>query len=73
MSGGTTLKSLPVQAFGARITSDDLFFFFFFFLNPVYCPSRRGLTLDFTLWYATPSDDLRLLLTVTQSSSASRI
>ena len=28
--------------------------FFFFFLNRVYCPSRRGLMLDFTLWYATP-------------------
>jgi hypothetical protein len=29
-------------------------FFFFFFLNPIYCPSRRSLTLDFTLLYATP-------------------
>ena len=31
-----------------------LTFFFFFFLNPIYCPSRRGLMLDFTFLYATP-------------------
>ena len=33
---------------------DDGFFFFFFFLYPVYCLSRRGLTLDFTFVYTTP-------------------
>jgi hypothetical protein len=28
--------------------------FFCFVLNPVYCPLRRSLTLDFTFWYVTP-------------------
>jgi len=26
----------------------------YLFLNPVYCPSRHSLTLDFTFWYTTP-------------------
>ena len=45
-------------------------FFFFFFLNPIYCPLRRSLTLDFTFWYATPLAPSAIFALLPRSSSA---
>ena len=42
----------------------------FFFLNPVYCPSRRSLTFDFTFWYATPLAPSAIFTPASPSSSA---